>query len=361
MRGQWTLSRYTALAVLAGAVALGAAQNVVFTSSLGNSDETRAVWIGFAILAALIKLRVPLTDGWSSNKVLVATFCAALAFDVLCAFGHGAITRGAELERYQRATIERGELRLRVERLERELDALPAPSAPKESVAALTARYQGAVASSRCTGRESQAWCIKRLAPYIEAIEQARLVAATYGDADKTRDAKEREIRLVRAELDSHKLPAHPDPQAQAIVRALAGVWDISDSFAASLQTAVGMVLIELAVIAGAIMLHAPARQPAPPAPASHSPSTPRGGPGKPARPARTPDSILQAIRALASGQTTAPGVTGHGDSLSCSQTALGLALGVSQPTAARYLRELEATGLVEVERDKSRTTVTVR
>lgn len=344
----------TAAAVLIGAVVLGAAQNIVFVRSLGTDFETTTVWVGLAVLAAVLKVRIPFTEGWRCKRVLVLTFVAAMAFDLLCAYGHGALSRGSKLKDFAAAKQARAETVATIDRLERELSAVPAARGPARPASVVKVALDAAKVENGCQRDETRNLCPIKLAPLKAELAAAESAEGKAAEAGKTRARLERELSAARDKLEREPLPAHPDPQAQWI----AETFGIPEHIAASLQTFLGMAILELGVIAGALM--AETRAPAP-----NSPATP----DKPQPKQRTPPapvaggtainkpagagiaSALETLKRIAAGQLAAAGVTVEGGQLVASQTALALACGCSQPTMGRWLQELEAAGSIRAQR----------
>lgn len=351
---QWpraTVSSLTALAVLAGAVGLGAAQNVIYIKSLGTDLGSSAVWIGLAILSGLLKLRIPATPKWRRDPLLLGAFAAALAFDIFCAFGHGAQTRGTKLETYAAERARGASLASEVSRLETELSAIKVVEAPNRPSSALRAQLESVKASSGCMRDEHRNQCPVILGQIKTDLASAISVEAQVESATNRREIVSHELSKARESLKSFTPPAHPDPQAAWI----AATFGTSERFAASWQTVLGMLILELGVVAGAIMLER--SQDAPPRRAE--PTSPKQ-PNSPPKRGQGAEHALETLRRVASGQITAVGLTVAGSTITGSQTALALACGCSQPTIGRWLQELDTAGKLRVGKVGRLTTVKV-
>lgn len=339
----------TALAILAGAVALGAIQNIVFIRSLGTDWETQAVWIGLAVLSAGLKIRAPLTPGWHKSPALLAAFGVALAFDVLCAIGHGAQTRGAKLDAHAAVISKRAEAAATVQRLERELASLVPAAEARRPIAAVAVALDTLKTSSGCMRDESWRQCPVILAPLKTELAEAHAAERRAAEYKAARGRLSGQLDTAREALAAAPAPTHPDPQAKW----LAETFGIAERAASSWQTVLGMLILELGVVAGAIMANQ-AKQPAP------KPVAPPSQPKPVRKQGAGAEQALETMRRIVAGQLVAAGVSVSGRTLEGSQTALALACGCSQPSVAKWLAELQSAGQVAITKAGRTTRVTL-
>lgn len=331
----------TALAIVAGAVGLSAWQNVVYISSLGHTLEDTSVWIGLALLSGAVKLRIPFTANWLRSPVLVCAFGVALAFDIMCAVGHGAMTRGSKLEAYEATRAKHHALQGEVTRLENELARVPVHEQTGRNSDAIRVQLASLKASTGCVRDETRGNCPIVLASVKTELANAEAAERRADDDGQRRAVLDAELSAARAALKGHEVPAHPDPQAAF----LASTLGIPERFAASWQTVLGVLILELAVIAGAIMADkartsSTSPAPAPPAPKAPKPRAAPKGAG--------PDAALATLHDVAKGASCA-GLTVQGRTISGTQRAYALAFGCSPPTATRWLKALDARGVLQM------------
>lgn len=337
-RGAWAL-------ILAGAVGVGFAQNVEFAQTISWA------WAAVAVLASAVKLATPFVPGWYRSAILATLFGASVLFDGLCAYGHMTITRGSRLEVYESAKAAHYAAQREVDALAGRLDVLAAPAPPKRPSAAVQAAISGQMQRDRC---KAEAECMAYLAPLVGEREAAKVAEAAIADFETKRAALAAELMAARARAAASPLPdKSPDPQAAQ----LAAIFKIPETQAAGWQTVLGWLLLELCIAGAAAVLARPAE-------IAHAPprSAPSAGPQPAARKRRTSPTAIGALRALADGSATAPGVTREPDGwLRASQRAWGAALGLNGSGANRTLRALASAGEIELDATPSGTRVRVK
>lgn len=358
--------RVFAYLFIVGAVAAGAVQNVKFAQSLSGEDgATNWPFMAGVALAAAGKVGIPIFERWYRNVWLAVMFAACVAFDLLCAYGYGALTRGSRLEEYESATRLHYSRGLEVARIERELAALPVLEGPARSEAAEANAMHAAAARMSCLDRAGKIAatrdCTVALASLSGAVVAARDLELKAAERRAQREKLAGDLDAARKALELAPLPTKsPDPQAAQLAKALG----ISERSASMIQTYFLAAIIEASLFGGAAALELSGRDKTPPPP---GPGSPKRTPPAPQGPTPGPKSkasgaaILALLRGIRDGKIPARGLTVAGGAIEGPLEAWAAALGIaSKSTARRRLSELAAIGDIKATFGRSGTRVEI-
>lgn len=362
------------------AVSVQAASNALFAYELADGmapvaiggAKLSAIGLGFASMAVVIAVSQAMAAAeffrpggtkWLAACIALPCMVASIASVVshVLAFQQARLERGAAADaafasarniRDARKT-ERDDAVKAHARAEAELAKRPPGRGISEieaDLAAVRVAPDAWRASNQCT-RIADRWTGSACEPVLNlraekaaAVERYGLATAVQAEADKVASAYK---ALEEAERDLGRAPKPETP------------WPVR-VFLAQMLPWVLAVVVELCGTLGFVMAERAKPRPAPRAPAPSAPTTPTN-PAPPSPVARHATDLGVLLQNIATGKTTAAGVTITADGwIDASQAALGRVLGVTAPTISRQLGALESNGVIETRKQGNRSQVRI-